>query len=78
MSRTILLVVSFLLVAAPKVFARCGDQAGDNAAVVAAREAAATTCSCASFTNHGQYVKCVKGVANERSGLAASDPNFLP
>ena len=76
--RSALLVALLLAVGAGNVFAKCGDQPGDNAAVVAARNDAATTCQCASFTNHGQYVRCVRGVANTRSGLAPSDPNFLP
>jgi hypothetical protein len=72
------LLAALLVIGAAPVFAKCGDQPGDNAAVLAAREDAATSCPCVSFTNHGQYVKCVKGVANTRSGLDSSDPNFLP
>jgi len=46
--------------------AGCGSMPGDEAAVIAARSAAASTCNCATATNHGQYVKCVAGVAKSR------------
>ena len=48
------------------VYAGCGDQPGDEQAVIDARAAAASTCDCATATNHGQYVKCVAGVAKTR------------
>ena len=35
----------------------------------------ASTCNCATSTNHGDYVKCVKGVANDR---ASQNPPLLP
>src|SRR5579875_2494547 len=54
------LVASVMLVAAP-VGARAA--CSDPAAVAATRAAAETTCPCATATNHGQYVKCVAGVA---------------
>ena len=76
--RSTLLVALLLVGGATRVFAKCGDAPTDNAAVVAARQDATTTCPCASFDNHGQYVKCVRGVANTRSSLDPSDPNFLP
>jgi len=69
------LAVSFLVGAAQGVYAKCGDNPGDAAAVLAAREAAASTCNCATSTNHGDYVKCVKGVANDR---ASQNPSLLP
>ena len=55
------------------VYAGCGDQPGDEQAVIDARAAAASTCDCATATNHGQYVKCVAGVAKTRA-----DNNQLP
>ena len=76
--RSALLVALLLVAGAAQVFAKCGDQPTDNAAVVAARQDATSTCPCASFTHHGQYAKCVRGVANTRSNLDPSDPNFLP
>lgn len=76
--RSALLVALLLVVGAARVFAKCGDGPTDNGTVVAARQDAASTCPCASFANHGQYVKCVRGVANARSHLDPPDPNFLP
>ncbi len=38
----------------------------DAAAVAAARDAADAQCNCATASDHGQYVKCVLGVANAR------------
>src|SRR6476646_6411993 len=72
-----LLAISFLG-AAPAVHARCGDQPGDNATVMAARGQVATDCPCASFTTHGAYVRCARSVAITRSNLPPSDPTFLP
>ncbi len=54
------LVASVMLVAA-SVGARA--DCSDPAAVAATRAAAETACPCATATNHGQYVKCVAGVA---------------
>ena len=51
------LVALLIVVGAAQVFAKCGDEPGDNAAVVAARNAVATACPCSSFPTHGQYVK---------------------
>lgn len=45
----------------------------DAAAVAATRAAADAACPCASATNHGQYVKCVAGVAK-----AAAASGSLP
>ena len=55
--------------------AKCGSNPGDDAAVAAARQAVEDQCNCAGSTNHGQYVKCAAGVANER---ASADPPLLP
>lgn len=73
-----LLAISFLVGAAHGAYAGCGAQPGDDAAVLAARQAARTACPCAAAANHGAYVSCVAGVANDRSSLPSSDPNFLP
>jgi hypothetical protein len=70
-----LLVGAFVLGAAHATFAKCGDEPGDAAAVLAARQAAESTCDCANAINHGTFVKCVAGVANDR---AAADPPLLP
>jgi hypothetical protein len=66
----VLLVGAFVFGAAHASFARCGDNPGDAAAVANARAAAEATCNCATAPNHGTYVKCVAGVANE---LAAAE-----
>jgi len=62
-----ILAVSILLAATQTVLAKCGDNAGDEQAVIDARAAAASQCDCTTATNHGQYVKCVAGVAKMRS-----------
>lgn len=65
-------VVSFLAVALLLGVARaghaakCGDNPGDEQAVKDARTDAASTCNCATATNHGTYVSCVAGVAKAR------------
>jgi len=69
-----LLVGAFVLGAAQGSFAKCGDDPTDAGKVLAAREAAATTCPCNSFTNHGLYVKCVKGVAADQTNPPTSLP----
>jgi hypothetical protein len=48
-----LLVGVFVLGAAQGSFAKCGDDPGDDAKVLAAREAAATSCDCASLPTTG-------------------------
>lgn len=53
--------------------ARCGDDPGDAAAVAATRAQVTATCPCDGFPNHGQYVKCARGVAND-----LADANALP
>ena len=63
-----LLVFSFLVGAAQGVYAKCGDQPGDEQAVIDARNQVATDCNCAGATNHGTFVKCAAGVANTRAG----------
>lgn len=49
------------------VHAGCGSQPGDEQAVINARATAASTCNCATATNHGAYVSCVAGVAKTLS-----------
>ena len=46
--------------------ASCATADPTGSMTLAAREAANSTCSCATATNHGQYVKCVAGVAKSR------------
>ena len=71
-----LLVLSFLVGAARVGWTACGDNPGDNQAVIDARAAAEATCGpCDSAANHGAYVKCVAGVANDR---ASAEPPTLP
>ena len=57
----------FVLGSGHLVYAGCGSMPGDEAAVIAARATAAGTCNCATAVNHGAYVKCVAGVANQLS-----------
>ncbi len=46
-------------------FPGCGDEPGDAEAVAAVRAQAEATCPCATAASHGQYVRCVKQVANQ-------------
>ena len=69
-----LLVGAFVLGAAQGSFAKCGDDPGDGAKVLAAREFAATQCPCTSSGNHGQYVKCVKTAAATATGAPINLP----
>ena len=62
-----LAMVGVLLAIGQPAYAGCGANAGDEQAVIDARNAAASTCNCATATNHGAYVKCVAGVANTRA-----------
>ena len=57
----------FVLGSGHLVYAGCGSKPGDEAAVIAARATAAGACNCATAVNHGAYVKCVAGVANQLS-----------
>jgi hypothetical protein len=45
------------------VYAGCGSNPGDEAAVAVARATAEGMCHCATAMNHGSYVSCVAGVA---------------
>ena len=62
-----LMAGALLLSVATAARAGCGSNPGDEQAVIDARTAAAGTCNCATATNHGDYVKCVKGVAKQRA-----------
>ena len=57
----------FVLGSGHLVYAGCGSMPGDEQAVINARATAAGTCNCATAVNHGAYVKCVAGVANQLS-----------
>lgn len=59
--------------AAVGVGAPASAKCTDDVAVALARTQVAATCPCAAFANHGQYVKCARGVAN-----ALADANLLP
>ncbi|HJQ85706.1 MAG TPA: hypothetical protein VKA21_16585 [Candidatus Binatia bacterium] len=61
--------------ASQAAFAKCGDNPGDDAAVLAARQQVASDCNCATAPNHGAYVKCAANVANTR---ASAEPSLLP
>jgi hypothetical protein len=58
-----LLVSSVLFGMARAGYAGCGKNPSDEAAVIAARTAAASACDCATASSHGAYVSCVAGVA---------------
>ena len=62
-----LVIGLFVLGSGHLVYAGCGSMPGDEAAVIAARATAESTCHCATATNHGQYVSCVAGVAKSLS-----------
>ena len=55
---------SMLLASAPVAFANCAKDDPTGSKVLAARQQASSTCSCATATNHGTYVQCVAGVAD--------------
>ena len=57
-----LTAASLIAVGSPAFAKPCTD----DAAVLAAREAAADACDCETATNHGQYVKCVGEVVKAR------------
>src|SRR5262245_47906832 len=54
--------VSLLVFSAQRSDAKCDPTA--DAADIAAAQAAAATCDCGGFPNHGQYVKCVAQAVN--------------
>jgi hypothetical protein len=68
--------LALLAVTAQPGLAKCGDAAGDTAAVQAARTDVENNCHCATAANHGAFVKCAAGRANF---LASDDGgNVLP
>ena len=68
--------LSFLVATASGAYAaKCGANAGDEAAVVAARADVAAMCDCAGSTNHGTFVKCAAGRAN---ALSSGNSPTLP
>ena len=62
-----LVIGLFVLGSGHLVYAGCGSMPGDEQAVINARATAAGACNCATAVNHGAYVKCVAGVANQLS-----------
>jgi hypothetical protein len=69
-----LLALSVVLGVARASQAGCGADPGDNQKVIDARADAESQCGpCAAATNHGVYVSCVAGVANDRA-----NNNLLP
>jgi hypothetical protein len=56
------MAVSLLGMTAHRSAAKCDPVA--DAADIAAAKAAAATCECAAFDNHGQYVSCVAQAVN--------------
>ena len=77
-----LLGLSLIVGTARVGWANCDADDPTGSKVAAARAQVANDCPCdhndPPATNHGQYVKCAAGVANDRSALAENDPNFLP
>ena len=71
-----------LLAGVPVAFANCAADDPDGSKTLAARQQVATDCTCdhssPATVNHGQYVKCAAGIAQTRSSLDPTDPNFLP
>jgi hypothetical protein len=61
------------IVLAIGVAGEAGAKCTDDAAVAAARAQVAATCPCNGFANHGQYVRCARGVARTMVDL-----NTLP
>ena len=59
--------LSLLTASAQVALARCGDDPGDAQAVADARAQVDTDCNCAGAPNHGTYVSCAAGVAQQRA-----------
>jgi hypothetical protein len=76
------LVLAFVFAMAGLASANCAKDDPTGAKTLAARQQVATDCMCDQTdppsVTHGQYVSCAAGVANARSSLDPSDPNFLP
>jgi hypothetical protein len=63
----IIFALTLVVAVSATAHAKCGDDPADAAKVAAARAQIETDCSCDGFPNHGQYVKCARGVANARA-----------
>ncbi len=76
------LAVLGVLLTAQLAFAGCDKDDPDGTALAAARAQVTADCVCDQSdppaVNHGDYVSCAAGVANDRSALPPEDPNFLP
>jgi hypothetical protein len=73
---TSLLLVCLLLTSTRLASASCGTDDPTGAKVLAARQAASATCSCATAADHGSYGRCVAGVANTLS--SGTNPSLPP
>jgi hypothetical protein len=60
--KLLLVAVSLLVFSAQRSDAKCDPV--DDAADITAAQAAAATCDCNGFANHGQYVSCVADAVN--------------
>ena len=69
------LAIAVLCTSPALTFGGCGDNPGDDVAVADARTAVEATCTCATATSHGAYVRCAAEVANAR---AKALPQLLP
>ena len=70
------LVTSLLLTTARLASANCATDSATGAMVLAAREAANLACPCATFTNHGTYMKCVAHIVKTLS--SGANPSLPP
>lgn len=59
--------LALVVAVASGAHAKCGDDPADATKIAAARAQIAADCACDGFPNHGQYVKCARGVANDRA-----------
>lgn len=71
---TKLLFVVLGFAATQTALAKCGDVAGDAAAVAAARAQVASDCNCAGAPKHGEYVRCAAAVATLRAAQGILPP----
>ena len=71
-----------VVLTAELAFANCASDDPDGTKLAAARQQVTTDCVCdrsdQPTVNHGAYVSCAAAVANTRSKLEPSDPNYLP
>ncbi|HXC53006.1 MAG TPA: hypothetical protein VN634_19120 [Candidatus Limnocylindrales bacterium] len=71
-----------VLFSAQIAFAGCTADDPDGTKLAAARAQVAADCVCDQSdppaVNHGDYVSCAAGIANDRSSLDRADPNYLP